>query len=382
MKKEHLEILGGLKRGETKILVRKNRAIWKIMGSVFMAVVVIGMTVLLNGWLNQHARATKEEIASSTEELTKQHIDLETLLTEQRELFSDVLAQGSETEQSLEEVITNWNVEQNDRIKLIEETKEKQIEQSKVITGSVKEQLLSYYEKIEELNRNLEKQIEQTEENQTLSIDSVNKRIDALSDMTRNGLDQVFRSVSDGKKSIASALLTKGVECPEDASFTMICDKIDEIEQWIPAEIVYSYHVHVNAMGEPVEKEQNMEYGGCFTKAIVHVHEGDSVNGGNCYQKESVKNIYCGTWKCIENVGDHQIFQCTGCGSKAEQYQEISGPGWGMGHHVIREQCYVLSCEKDSDVIEGYQPECGMLCGQITGGTIRYVEKDSIKRIE
>lgn len=71
-----------------------------------------------------------------------------------------------------------------------------------------------------------------------------------------NKLDSVFTFVSDGKRLLASALLTKGVDCAEDATFQEICDAILSISQelvigveQIPGEIEYEYHYHINGTG-------------------------------------------------------------------------------------------------------------------------------------
>ena len=108
-------------------------------------------------------------------------------------------------------------------------------------------------------------------------------------------LDQVFRFVSNGKKLLASALLTKGVTVAEDASFQEFADGILAVPQKlvigveeVPGEIVYEYHYHVDADGTQVgEVATNEKEGGCYTKAVYHTH------GNSCYKWTHEHNSTC-----------------------------------------------------------------------------------------
>ena len=89
-------------------------------------------------------------------------------------------------------------------------------------------------------------------------------------------VQSVFQRVSNGKKLLASALLTKNVVIDEDATFQEIHDGILSIEQeivigvdQIPGTIEYEYHYHT---GSPENG------GGCYTVEDVHHH-----NAG-CYR--------------------------------------------------------------------------------------------------
>lgn len=98
--------------------------------------------------------------------------------------------------------------------------------------------------------------------------------------------------MSSGKRLLASALLTKGVECPEDATFKQIYDAILRIPQQVvigvervPGEISYDYHYHKDGRGNTVHDNEVAldQQGGCFTVDIKHSHTGSAANGGGCY---------------------------------------------------------------------------------------------------
>lgn len=105
-------------------------------------------------------------------------------------------------------------------------------------------------------------------------------------------MDSVFQSVSSGKRLLASALLTKGVNCKEDATFREIENAILKIPQklvigqeQIPGNITYDYHYHTDGKGKNphTEKVSVSQKGGCYVTPIYHSHTGDHKNGGGCY---------------------------------------------------------------------------------------------------
>ena len=92
-------------------------------------------------------------------------------------------------------------------------------------------------------------------------------------------LNSVFQFVSNGKKKMASALLTEGVSVNEDATFTEIYEGIMNVPQeivlgvqQIPGEIAYDYHYHVDGNGNQVGAESHSASGGCFTIPVYHSH--------------------------------------------------------------------------------------------------------------
>lgn len=110
-------------------------------------------------------------------------------------------------------------------------------------------------------------------------------------------LTQVFQSVSNGKKLLASALLTKGVSVSEDASFQTIAEGILSIQQNIllenlPGTISYNYHYHVDGFGnQPHANQVSVEArGNCYLQPIYHVHSGDTSTYGGCYTVQRYHN--------------------------------------------------------------------------------------------
>ena len=80
--------------------------------------------------------------------------------------------------------------------------------------------------------------------------------LEELNNGLKQDMNQVFTSVSNGKKKLASALLTKGVSTNEDATFAQLAEAILNIDQKlvigveeIPGTIRYQYHYHVDASG-------------------------------------------------------------------------------------------------------------------------------------
>lgn len=114
--------------------------------------------------------------------------------------------------------------------------------------------------------------------------------LEELNNGLKQDMNQVFTSVSNGKKKLASALLTKGVSTNEDATFAQLAEAILNIDQKlvigveeIPGTIRYQYHYHVDASGNQPHTEKSDTAGGCYTGTHGHVHR---VEDG-CYKEES-----------------------------------------------------------------------------------------------
>lgn len=174
-------------------------------------------------------------------------------------------------------------------------------------------------------------------------------------------LDQVFRFVSNGKKLLASALLTKGVTVAEDASFQEFADGILAVPQKlvigveeVPGEIVYEYHYHVDADGTQVgEVATNEKEGGCYTKAVYHTH------GNSCYKWTHEHNSTCKS---------HPIWVDWVPGQE---------PYWGLIYECGEppnkrgELICKLPTSDDGKPIH-YELGCGLSDGQIIGAHIVY----------
>ena len=179
-------------------------------------------------------------------------------------------------------------------------------------------------------------------------------------------LDQVFRFVSNGKKLLASALLTKGVTIAEDASFQEFADGILAVPQKlvigveeVPGEIVYEYHYHVDADGTQVgEVATNEKEGGCYTKAVYHTH------GNSCYKWTHEHNNTCKS---------HPVWVDWVPG--VEPYwglvYECGEPPNKRGDLICK-----LPTSEDGKPIH-YELGCGLSDGQIIGAHIVYEKEET-----
>lgn len=247
------------------------------------------------------------------------------------------------------------------------------------------------------LNTNLDNQYE------SLSI-IVNNSDDTLRQYLENSfagidskLQSVFTYVSDGKRLLASALLTKGVSCREDATFMEIYQAILNIPQQtvigvekLPGTISYEYHYHTDADGSNPHEEKVSSAGGCYTIPVYHVHTGNSSSNGGCYTVPVFHNHGSGCYREVssQEYGCYTIRSWDTSDGDYEghdyKYYEMScgriihGTNSAHSHSVL--SCsrdgeivgYSLGCGKDGNTVEGYRPGCGLSDGQIIKAHIVY----------
>ena len=186
--------------------------------------------------------------------------------------------------------------------------------------------------------------------------------LEELNNGLKQDMNQVFTSVSNGKKKLASALLTKGVSTNEDATFAQLAEAILNIDQKlvigveeIPGTIRYQYHYHVDASGNQLHTEKSDTAGGCYTGTHGHVH---SVEDG-CYKEESyhVHRDDCSGYPVwvdwAPGVEPYWGFIYT-CGEPANATRRV------------------LICSKQAGSTDYYVPSCGLADGQIIGAEILY----------
>lgn len=186
--------------------------------------------------------------------------------------------------------------------------------------------------------------------------------LEELNNGLKQDMNQVFTSVSNGKKKLASALLTKGVSTNEDATFAQLAEAILNIDQKlvigveeIPGTIRYQYHYHVDASGNQPHTEKSDTAGGCYTGTHGHVH---GVEDG-CYKEESyhVHRDDCSGYPVwvdwAPGVEPYWGFIYT-CGEPANATRRV------------------LICSKQAGSIDYYVPSCGLADGQIIGAEIVY----------
>lgn len=186
--------------------------------------------------------------------------------------------------------------------------------------------------------------------------------LEELNNGLKQDMNQVFTSVSNGKKKLASALLTKGVSTNEDATFAQLAEAILNIDQKlvigveeIPGTIRYQYHYHVDVSDNQPHTEKSDTAGGCYTGTHGHVH---SVEDG-CYKEESyhVHRDDCSGYPVwvdwAPGVEPYWGFIYT-CGEPANATRRV------------------LICSKQAGSTDYYVPSCGLADGQIIGAEIVY----------
>lgn len=242
-------------------------------------------------------------------------------------------------------------------------------------------------------------------------------------------LDSVFQSVSNGKRKMASALLTKGVNCKGDATFQEIVDAILSIPQTLvigethmPGTITYDYHYHIDGSGTVQHVETLAQRGGCYNRPVHHVHSGDSGNGGGCYTNPVMHTHSEGCYKVTRRVREVTSYWFTGegtghscCSSAHGQnraryryvdkvYEDgilisteegegdlgyccnmcVAGKAYGKAYDSKESSVicgfseglngYELGCGKTGSTVEAYRTGCGLGDGQITGAHITYAK--------
>jgi len=212
-----------------------------------------------------------------------------------------------------------------------------------------------------QIQQTLTKQYSELSQNSGQNSDDLKSYLQELNGALRQDLNQVFTLVSNGKKGLASALLTKGVSVEEDAAFAEIRDAILGIEQEIvlgvqelPGNVTYHYHYHENASGENTHKESSSVQGGCYTIPVAHVHSEEA----GCYTEERY------------HVHDED---CPGY----PVWVDWDGEGyWGFIYECnnlpLNESRIVMNCSKEEGTVDEYLPSCGLVDGQIIGAEITY----------
>ncbi len=261
------------------------------------------------------------------------------------------------------------------------------------ITGSLLQYSSNMTEQLNQLNTNMTNQYQSLTATVNNYDNSQQEALDNLINVLNQRLQEVFQYVSNGKKKLASALLTKGVSIREDATFNEIYNAILSIPQQlvigvqeIPGTISYDYHYHVNGGGSMPHSEKELSSGGCYTLPAYHTHTGNSRNGGGCY---TAPVYHSHTGSCYSegshnsSCPSHTEYHPYDCGS----VHDWDGDGHGCdgfvaydcgGHRYL--SCnlgsgivgYSLNCGKNPSTIEYYTPACGLSDGQIIGAHIVY----------
>ena len=261
---------------------------------------------------------------------------------------------------------------------------------------SLQTQTNTFKDQFESINNNLTENFSSVMQGITSNEDTIINRINEMetkTDLRFNNLDgslqSVFQSVSDGKKLLATALLTKNVTVAESASFLEIQQAILAIPQKIvigveqvPGEIEYTYHYHTG---------DSVNGGGCYTTQLYHQHSPACYSLATCTVTVhanggfwSEGDDWCSCHGNVHKIKQNVIRKHSSCGAP-DNYGQISftehhGPGID-GFHGYDSSTHTydkLSCGKTNATPEGWTTSCGLVDGQIIEARIIY-NSDAVK---
>jgi len=208
---------------------------------------------------------------------------------------------------------------------------------------------------------------------------------------TNGKIDKVFQRVSDGKKLLASTLLTKGVKVRQDATFKELSDAINKIPQQVvlgngdvAGKVEYEYHYHKDGKGKVCDEEYvpASRKGGCYNVAVTHKHT------DSCYKieywysyrtRKDCDNLYHVTDR---DNGDDPIFRwrCNYCGSEYDSDDGYHSEST-TDINVFRDRGKsdpevhmnkIKICKYEDGQLLGYRPSCGYVHGQILKAHISF----------
>lgn len=287
------------------------------------------------------------------------------------------------------------------------------------ITNKLDEMNTSIFNQHEELSTNISNQYQEMSTTIVNNNGEQQESFDNLMTYLEQKLSQVFTYVSDGKKRVVSALLTKGVDLNEDATFAQIHDGILGIDQeivigveQIPGDITYQYHYHIDGKSQyphtvscPLSDKggcyitpvyhyhidsdgtaQAASYtastkGGCFVTNVYHAHVGVSTGNGGCYTVPVYHN-HTGNSSavggCYGNI-PYTVNRYCGCNSYVwAEYGDGHSSCGNCWHNHGGNKCdavtssYVaykigLTCGKTNSTIDSYALGCGMTTSTVIG---------------
>lgn len=240
------------------------------------------------------------------------------------------------------------------------------------------------------LNTNIDNHFKSMNLSLTGDMADLKKYISGEMSSVNGKVDQVFQRVSNGKKLLASTLLTKNVRIREDATFAEIAKAIESIpvkvvldKDDVPGKVVYDYHYHVDGHGNVC----NMEYvpiankGGCYNREYIHIHNDACYSENVIYSYRTKKDV-----KQISHVRDewdgtpHFRWECEYCGADfvsddAYHIESTSDPAVAKarakGKPTERVQ-RILTCTTPEGSVIGYAPSCNFIHGQVVAARIDF----------
>ena len=224
-----------------------------------------------------------------------------------------------------------------------------------------------------------------------ITSDDLKNYINTQMDGFNSKFDQVFTSVSNGKRLLASALLTKNQVISQDATFLEIARAIEAIPTQIVLDngsvagnIEYDHHYHADGTG--TECNETMvsasRAGGCYVAPVRHTHT------ASCYNVSYMTQYT--TANSVTNLGvDHEDelgrtwyrYRCEYCGSEfvgTNPWHHESGDmdtaARRGGYMVDSIETRSLVCGMTEGQLLGYAPGCGLSNGQVVAARITFVD--------
>lgn len=292
------------------------------------------------------------------------------------EKIDDFNSESKARGEALGEKLENYNSESRARGEALGEKIENYNSESKARGDKIDERITNVNS---DINNNI-----------NANINGIKGYIDEKTAGISNKLDQVFQRVSNGKKLLASALLTKGVKIKEDATFMEFARAIEKIPTQVvvdsgdtAASIEYDYHYHKDGRGQNCGDNlvATDRYGGCFTTPVYHRHSDACYRTVNTYIISTTKDTRNrGHVKDYHDGTPVYSYECKYCGARFNDTHarheetvyslEEARDRNGRVERVITDT--VLVCNKNESTVEGYSPSCGFAHGQVVSAHIKF----------
>ena len=321
-------------------------------------------------------------------ELEKRNVESVADLKSEFESLSEALGKR------VDEKIDDYNSESKARGEALDQKIENYNSDNKAMGDALGEKIENYNseskargDKIDERITNVNSDINN---NINANINGIKGYIDEKTAGISNKLDQVFQRVSNGKRLLASALLTKGVKIKEDATFMEFARAIEKIPTQVvvdsgdtAASIEYDYHYHKDGRGQNCGDNlvATDRYGGCFTTPVYHRHSDACYRTVNTYIISTTKDTRNrGHVKDYHDGTPVYSYECKYCGARFNDTHarheetvyslEEARDRNGRVERVITDT--VLVCNKNESTVEGYSPSCGFAHGQVVSAHIKF----------
>ena len=325
-----------------------------------------------------------DKLAKFDEELEKRNIESVSDLKNEFESLSKSLGDR------IDEKIDDYNSENKAMGDKINEKIEDYNSESKARGDKISEKIENYNSESKARGDKINEKIENINTEIVADMAGLKGYIDEKTTGINTKLDQVFQRVSNGKKLLASALLTKGVKISEDATFTEIARAIEKIPSKVvvdsgdtAASIEYDYHYHKDGRGQVCGDAyvSPSRKGGCYGTPVYHRHSDSCYATQNKYvikTKKSTRNI-CHV-KDYSDGTPVYAYECSHCGARynntdpyhdetVDSIEEVRERN-GKLLDIITKR--VMVCGKNENYIEYYAPSCGYVHGQVVSAYIKF----------